>query len=187
MRRFLSVLVIVFAAAAGGCPKPAPPPPKNTPKAAVAVRPEKGFRKKPTAPATPEQEAIFTILEAEAAAFKDATQGLQPDSQPSAVSKALLKYADALDKVDVNPAPSPFGAALSKYRLAVRALQESLSRLPDAYTGAQFGDMMKALFRGDSATGKALGGDVMNSVRSVSEALEAMYTATLPYGFDVDR
>ncbi|MGL6094677.1 MAG: hypothetical protein ACRC7O_02600 [Fimbriiglobus sp.] len=188
MRRLLCGLVIVFAAVSAGCVEPPPPPPpKITPKAAITVRPEKGFRKKPTAPESPEQEAIFTVLEAEAGAFKEATLELKPDSPPSVVAKALLKYADAIDKLDVAPTPAPFGTAFTDYRTAVRVFQESLARLPDAYTGTQFGDMMKALFRGDSKTGKPLGGDIMSAVGKVSEKLEVMYAATRDHGFEVDR
>jgi len=188
MLRFLPV---VFAAAlAGGCQFPqfgAPKTKDSSPRSDAGLRPERGFRKKPNAPVTPEQMTVFAFLDDDKQRFQAATAGLTKKSKPSAITVALAKYAEQLD-ADKTALPADFAAELTAYRDAYRALPKVIGRLPDGSAeGTVVYDALAALFRGDTDKGKALGGDAADAVRATRDAAAKLYEMAGPYSLDVDR
>ena len=188
MCRLLPVLLVAAILPAGGCKKKVSVAP--APAAAVAptaVRAEKTFRKKAGGPTTPEQDAVYRALDDDREHFRQVTDGLRSDAQPSQLAQGLERYHDHLMKTDLGTAPAEFRAAFGRYRTAVGGLHKALARLPDHFEEAAFLQAYFDLARGDSNRSKRLGGDVVKAVRDLNAALAEVYAAAEGYGIELDK
>lgn len=178
----------VFLSGCGFLQFGGPKPKDVSPASAAGLRPERMCRKKPNAPATPEQAAVFTFLDEDKARFAEATAGVGRKSPPSAVTAALAGYAEKLSAADAGPLPAEFQTELARYRDAYRDLPRVLARLPDgSFEGAAFYDALAALFRGDADKGKPLGGDAAEAVKTAKAAAAKLYETAAQYAVEADR
>jgi hypothetical protein len=187
-----AVSVAAFAVAAcvlaTGCPQAQQEGPKTvSPGSNTGMRLEKGFRKKANAPATPEQDAVFTFLDDDKQRFQTATASLTPDSQPSGFTKSLNQYVEQLEKVDRSGLPKAFKGSTDRYVTAMKELPKALAPMPDSYEGTTFYTEMRGLLLGDKSKGKKLGGNVNEAVKSMWDAIQNMHETAEAYGIDTDK
>ncbi|OWK43395.1 hypothetical protein [Fimbriiglobus ruber] len=159
---------------------------KASDKKGTELIPEKTIRKK-SDEVTPEQEAIFRILDDDKHQLKQATDGLSEKAQPSAVTKVIGAYADHFEKVDLGVTTKEFKEVYEKHMKAWRALHVAIRKLPDAYAEGEFVADLVALFRTDGQRGKSLGGDVTNGVKKVLSTYTDVLAAAETAGLEVVR
>ena len=184
MFRYRPLAVLPFAVAAllpAGCGQP-----EVVAKPTVApLLPDKLVRVKWDATPTPSQEAVLQALEADRTQFHAAFEPLQLTDQPSAVARCIAAYVKHLDGFDQSGCPTEFRNARTKYAAAWGKLQTALGRHADAFGGSEVVDALSALFRGNPAAGKVLGGDVIEAVKQVKDAFSAVHKSAMTYGLDV--
>lgn len=185
MRRTLPTLVCAAAllGASAGCSG------SGEDKSGVAaVKPflvEKLVRPKADATPTAEQAAIQGLMEANRAEFNTRFETLTAESTPADVKKAFAGYCEAVEKHDVAGCPLQFRAAFTRHLKDWKALTAALGRLPNAYEGVEFMDMLQALFQNASERGKPLGADVVNGVKAVAKSLADLHAAAERAGMEL--
>lgn len=185
MRRSLPTLVCATAlfGALAGCSGSGDDKPS-----VAAVKPfvtEKLVRPKSDATPTAEQAAIQTFMEANRAEFNTRFEALTAEATPADVKKAFAGYAEAMAKQEVAGCPLQFRAAFAQHLKDWKALTAALGRLPNAYEGVEFMDMLQSLFQSGSDRGKPLGADVVNGVKAVTKSLADLHAAAERAGMEL--
>ncbi len=146
---------------------------------------ERSVRPKGDATATPEQAAVQALLEANRAEFNGHFALLTAEATPADVAKGLAGYVAAMEQQPLAGCPLTVRAAFGRHLKDWKALTAALSRLPNAYEGVEFLDMLQSLFLSASERGKPLGADVVNGVRAVNKSLAELYAAAEKAGMEV--
>ena len=146
---------------------------------------EKLVRPKADATPTVEQAAIQALMEANRTEFNSRFEPLTAESSPADVKKAFAGYAEAMAKQDVAGCPLQFRAAFTQHLKDWKALTAALSRLPNAYEGVEFMDMLQSLFQSGSDRGKPLGADVVTGVKVVTKSLADLHSAAERAGMEL--
>ena len=146
---------------------------------------ERSVRPKGDATATTEQAAIQVLLEANRTEFNSHFASLTAEATPADVTKALAGYVAAMEQQPLAGCPLPVRAAYGRHLKDWKALTAALGRLPNAYEGVEFLDMLQSLFQNASERGKPLGADVVNGVRAVSRSLADLHAATEKAGMEL--
>ena len=181
------LLTLAFATASlvlgGGCSDSGED--KSTVAALAPFVVERSVRPKGDATATAEQAAIQALLEANRAEFNGRFAGLTAEATPADVTKTLAGYAAAMEQQPLAGCPLPVRAVFGRHVKDWKALTSALGRLPNAYEGVEFLDMLQALFQSASERGKPLGADVVNAVRAVTKSLGELHAAAEKAGMEL--
>ena len=185
MRRRLPTLALATAllVTAAGCSSS--PEEKSGVAALTPFVAERSVRPKGDATPTAEQAAIQALLEANRSEFNSRFATLTAEATPADVTKALAGYTAAMDQQPLAGCPLPVRAAFGRHLKDWKALTGALSRLPNAYEGVEFLDMLQALFQLASERGKPLGADVVNGVRAVTKSLAEVHGAAERAGMEL--
>ena len=178
--RVLAALTLLSAAGCSGSSDEKVP-------TVAAVQPfvaEKTVRPKADASPTPEQAAIAAVLEVNKTEFNARFEGLAAEATPADVKKLFAGYVEAVEKQETAGCPIAFRAAWTRHLKDWKTLTTSIGRLPNAYEGVEFLDMVQALFQGSSEKGKPLGADVVNGVKAVLKSLADVHTAAERAGME---
>ncbi len=185
MRHRLPTLMIATAVllTAAGCSEPVED--KSGVAALTPFVAERTVRPKGDAAATAEQAAIQALMEANRSEFNSRFAALTAEATPADVTKTLAGYAAAMEQQPLAGCPLPVRAAFGRHLKDWKALAAALGRLPNAYEGVEFLDMLQALFQSASERGKPLGADVVNGVRAVTKSLTELHAATEKAGLEL--
>jgi len=184
MRRGLPTVALLTALAlcAAGCSDP--PEDKPTVAALTPFVADRPVRVKGDATPTADQAAALALLEANRAEFTTRFAVLTAEATPSDVKAALAGYAAAVEPLPMPACPLPMRAAFGRHLKDWKALAAALSRLPNAYEGVEFLDMMQSLFANATDRGKPLGADVVNAVRAVNKSHADLKAAAEKLGLE---
>jgi len=185
MRRGLPTLALAttLLLSAAGCSDPGDDKPVVAAVAPFVV--ERAVRPKGDATPTGEQAAVQALLAANRTEFNTRFEALTAEATPSDVTKTLAGYVAAMEQQPVAGCPVPVRAAFGRHLKDWKALAAALGRLPNAYEGVEFLDMMQSLFVNSSERGKPLGADVANAVRAVNKSLGELHAATEKAGMEL--
>ncbi len=180
------LLTLAFAASAlalgGGCGYSGED--KTTVAALAPFVVERSVRPKGDATPTAEQAAIQSLLASNRSEFNARFETLTAEATPSAVTKVLTGYVEAVDRLDLAGCPLGVRSAFKRQVKDWKALAAALGRLPNAYDDVEFMDMLQSLFQNASDRGKPLGADVGNAVKAINKSLGELHAAAEKAGME---
>lgn len=148
----------------------------------IVLHPELGVRNHPDSLETEERLAMMEVFRETIIAYNQACESLSVEDQPSKAVKALEQFLAEIQKIDLEKCPAEFKTGYMRYRQAYREFIERLTRMPDDYTEGEFSEYLAALFRGETATGIKLGGDLVDSSKEISSRWKALAEIGEVYG-----